>query len=132
MSAKRILVADDDAVTVQLLTAALRGSGYQVITARDAMQAVMAAQRSLPDAIILDILMPAGTGINVLQRIQSSSHTQVIPVIVITGSPEADVEQKTRALGARAFFRKPLDTTQILKLLGEMLADQQQGGQPPA
>jgi CheY-like chemotaxis protein len=127
MSAKRILVADDDAVTVRLLAAALGAAGYQVITARDAMQAVMVAQRSLPDAIVMDILMPAGSGLNALQRIQSSTHTQLTPVIIITGSLEADAEQKARALGARGFFRKPLDASQIVTLLGEILSGNQPG-----
>ena len=53
MPGKKILVADDDKVTLETLSAQLRGAGFQVVTAMDAMQAFMAAQRTNPDAVLL-------------------------------------------------------------------------------
>src|SRR2546422_8557667 len=64
-----VLIADDDHVTVQLLSSVLKASGFELTIARDAMQAVMMAMRNPPDAVILDIGMPGGSGL------RSEEHT---------------------------------------------------------
>ena len=66
----KILVADDSRFQVQLLSSYLIANGHKVTTAMDALQASMTAMRELPDAIVLDINMPGGTGFEVLKRIQ--------------------------------------------------------------
>jgi len=58
----KVVIADDDKVVIRLLSAGLRRSGLEVIPAYDAMQAIMATMRHLPDVVLLDINMPGGTG----------------------------------------------------------------------
>ena len=58
----KVVIADDDKVVIRLLSAGLRRSGFEVIPAYDAMQAIMATMRHLPDVVLLDINMPGGTG----------------------------------------------------------------------
>jgi CheY-like chemotaxis protein len=79
----KILVADDSRFQVALLTAALEQRGFEVVVALDAMQAGMVALRTSPDAIVLDINMPGGSGIEVLKRLKRSTKTQRIPVVVV-------------------------------------------------
>src|SRR6266704_1885283 len=107
MAGKKILVADDDSVTLETLGAQLRGAGFQVLTAMDAMQAFMVAQRSVPDAVVLDIQMPGGTGLDTLKRLRSSTKTQAIPVLAI--SAHSKLSAQAVALGAVEFYPKPVD-----------------------
>jgi CheY-like chemotaxis protein len=120
MRGKKILVADDDPVTLETLGAQLRAAGFQVVTAMDAMQALMVAQRAAPDLVLLDIQMPGGTGLNALKRLRTSSKTQGIPVIVISVLT-GPVRQEALALGAVEFFPKPVDFERLRESLARLL-----------
>ena len=110
----KVLLADDDRVLTRLVTAALKSRGWQVEVAQDAMQALMYAMKSpQPDVITLDIGMPGGTGIEVLKKLQESSRTGHIPVVVVSGSLVAGDEARATELGAVAYLHKPVDS-QIL------------------
>ena len=110
----KILVADDDPVHIQLVSSRLRGSGFEITVARDAMQALMLAVRGKPDAILLDINMPGGTGIQALKQLKANSSTFTIPVIVVSGSDDPNLLQQLRTLGAEDFLRKPFDFSELL------------------
>lgn len=120
-----ILIADDDATTVRLLAAAVQAAGHRVISAMDAMQAVRAAHKELPDAIIMDVMMPAGSGVNAVKQIKSSNRTQLIPVIAVSSSTDPEVPGKMLAAGADEFLPKPVDLQRLLGMLARML------GAPP-
>jgi len=105
----KILIADDDRGVLTYLSAGLRGLGFEVDVALDTMQAVMKAMRTVPDAIVLDIQMPGGTGITALERFKASTHTQAIPVVVITGSATPEIRKQVLALGAAECLEKPVD-----------------------
>jgi CheY-like chemotaxis protein len=118
----RILVADDDRVLSQLICAVVREAGHVPIPAYDAMQAMMFAIRPpIPDCIILDINMPGGTGIETLRKLKLSARTAAIPVIVITGSTDAGVEDQVRSLGAATFLGKPIVPEALLVALRKAL-----------
>jgi two-component system cell cycle response regulator len=121
MPGKKILVADDDKVTLDTLGAQLRGAGFQVITAMDAMQAFMAAQRGAPDAVVLDIQMPGGTGLDTLKRLRSSTKTQAIPVIVISALLDPEMGKRVLALGAVEFFPKPVEFERLRAALNRLV-----------
>ncbi|MCJ7612985.1 MAG: response regulator, partial [Candidatus Aminicenantes bacterium] len=72
MAEKTILVADDDPEIVKLLSIQLKRAGYEVLAAMDGLQAVMIVHKSTPDLIILDMLMPAGGGASVLEKLGGS------------------------------------------------------------
>jgi CheY-like chemotaxis protein len=106
----KILVADDDPTFVRLFTETFAKRGWAVVSAVDAMQALMVTQRDPGiDLILLDIGMPGGTGLRTLERLKASSKTIGIPVIVVTGSDDPEMPEKVKALGAAACLRKPVD-----------------------
>ena len=118
----RILVADDDRVVVHLVAGLLRARGHQVVAVFDAMQAFMFAVRPPPpDVVILDINMPGGTGIEALKRLKSSLNTALIPVIILSGSTDAEMPQKVKTLGADEFLRKPVDQGALFAALDKVL-----------
>jgi DNA-binding response OmpR family regulator len=128
MAGKKILVADDDKVTLETLGAQLRAAGFQVITAMDAMQAFMSAQRNGPDAVLLDIQMPGGTGFDTLKRLRSSSKTQNIPVIAMSALKDPGLDTRALALGALEFLAKPLDFQRLRDTLNRLLARTESDG----
>jgi CheY-like chemotaxis protein len=106
----RVLVAEDDRQMSQLLCAMLQGAGHQPMPAYDGASALMAAMRSPgPDLIVLDLQMPAGDGHATLAKLKQSSRTALIPVIVVSASKDAAVQQEVRAKGAITFLEKPVN-----------------------
>jgi CheY-like chemotaxis protein len=110
----KVLVADDDPVMSALLSEGLRANGHSVVLAQDAMQVLMVAQKAQPDAIILDINMPAGSGLNALRRLKTNSKTASIPILVLTGVTDPQLPTTVRALGAVAFLSKPVNPQVLL------------------
>lgn len=119
----RILVADDSRFQILLLSQALQKKGFEVLTAQDAMQTGMFALRTVPDAIVLDINMPGGTGIEVLKRLKRSTKTRNIPVVVVSGTNDASIRQVALDLGVADFLSKPVDLDQLCSTLSVLLSN---------
>jgi len=118
---KKILVADDDPLIVQILRAGLRAQGWDVVVAADAMQALMFAMNAAPDAILLDINMPGGTGVTALKRLKQSVKTAHIPVVVLSGTTDPQIPDTVREMGAQTFLPKPVDLDEVVRVLNELL-----------
>jgi CheY-like chemotaxis protein len=124
----KVLLADDDKVLTHLLSSGLRAKGVETVVAHDAMQAFMSALRSPPDVIVLDVQMPGGTGIEALKKLKQSAKTSQIPVVVLSGSVEAEMTDVVKALGAIEFLTKPIDPEDLYKALCTVLAPQKRAG----
>ncbi len=121
-----VLLADDDKVQTLMLSSLLRARGYKVDAAFDATQTFTSAIRTQPAVIVLDIQMPGGTGMLVLERLKASSRTSQIPVIVLSGSTDPQAGAAVKGLGADEYLAKPVDVDQLLEALARVL------GQTPA
>jgi two-component system, OmpR family, response regulator CpxR len=121
MAAETILVADDDQIIAQLLSSRLKAHGFNVVLAYDAMQTMMAIRRSQPSAVILDILMPAGSGVEVLKRLRSFSGMTPTHVLAVSASPDPQLPERVKELGADEFLRKPLDPEEVYRVLCRLL-----------
>jgi CheY-like chemotaxis protein len=128
MTEHKILIADDDPVLTAAVSGTLKSRGYTVVVARDAMQAFMFAVQQQPDAILLDINMPAGTGLGALTRLQASARTASIPVLVMSGSTDLTLPATVRAEGAKGFFRKPVDLDALCAKMEELLPSPSMNG----
>jgi DNA-binding response OmpR family regulator len=117
----KILLVDDDRVLTQVVTARLRVKGWQVEVAHDAMQALMFAMRSQPDAIVLDLGLPGGGGLEVLAKLKRSVRTEAIPVVVVSGSMAPDADVNALAQGAVVFLPKPVDPETLHETLSRIL-----------
>jgi len=120
---KKILVVDDDPVAVTTLSLKLKSNGYQVLTASDGPQAISVTRRDKPDLMLLDICFPPDVahgggvpwdGFVITQWIRGLDHSKHIPVILISGADRAEYKERASAVGASAFFRKPIDNDQLL------------------
>jgi DNA-binding response OmpR family regulator len=127
----RVLLADDDRVLTHLLSSRLRARGVETVVAHDAMQAFMSAMRSPPDAIVLDLQMPGGTGLEALRKLKTSAKTSSIPVIVLSGSGDAQTPDQVKGLGADEFLLKPVDPEALYQVLCTTLGRPLHQAPPP-
>jgi two-component system KDP operon response regulator KdpE len=110
---EKILIIEDDRDVLHALRVRLRGEGYQVAVSREAGAAIVSAVEGEPDLILLDLGLPDGDGLAVLERLQAIVATATIPVIIITAR---DLSYATKAFekGALAFLEKPVDDRELL------------------
>jgi CheY-like chemotaxis protein len=118
----KVLIADDSRVYVHLITGWLQDRGLEVVVASDAVQASMMVTRAQPDAIILDISMPGGSGVDVLKRLKTSTKTKHIPVLVVSGNGGSDMRDLVKRLGAADLLEKPLDCAQFCDIVSGLIA----------
>jgi two-component system OmpR family response regulator len=116
----KILIVDDSRFQIELLSQALQEKGFEIVIAEDAMQAGIAVRRTPPDAIVLDINIPGGSGIEVLKRLRRSGKTENIPVVVVSGNQDSETHQAALKLGVAEFLTKPVDLEKLTKLLSDL------------
>ncbi len=109
MPSERILVVDDQPINVQLLKRKLERSGLLVSTANNGLEALEQVKAHKPDLILLDLMMPDMDGIEVCERLQSSSDTRSIPVIFVTARTTKESKLEGLAVGAVDYITKPID-----------------------
>ena len=123
MPQPKILIVDDDADHRRGLNLRLRANHYDTAFAADAMQAVSAARKDRPDLVLLDLSLPGGDGIVVMERFRANAELSVIPVIVITGRDPLVNRQRALQAGAVAFFQKPVDNAELLAAIRGALGE---------
>src|SRR5215475_7576567 len=104
----QILLVEDDESMRALIKQRL-GASHQITDTGDATEALGLALASKPDCILVDLMMPRFSGLELCQTFASVSNTQTIPIFVITGQSADDHREFCLNLGARDFFEKPLD-----------------------
>ncbi len=104
----KLLIVDDDEALRRLMRLELSDS-YEIIDSGEPEQGLAIALESKPDAILLDLRMPKYSGYELLQTFTSFSHTQKIPVIIVSGEAGAQTKEQCKQLGAAGYFEKPID-----------------------
>lgn len=116
-----ILVADDDPDILELVTYKLENSGYKVIPVPDGAEAIRCARESQPDLMILDVMMPFHSGIEVTIEIRNDSTLKNVPIILLTArSMELDTERGFAA-GATDYMTKPFSPRELLSRVEAVL-----------
>ena len=90
-----------------------------------------AKQKPQPDMILLDLKMPGGTGLMALERLKSSTLTAGVPVIVVSGTEDADAPRSVKDLGAIEFVKKPVDPEALADSVERIVGKMQGGVQAP-
>ncbi|MFT5089476.1 MAG: two-component system NtrC family sensor kinase [Planctomycetota bacterium] len=111
----RILIVDDTLQNIQVLGTTLKKEGYQLNAAQNGQQALKLAQKTLPDLILLDIMMPEMDGFEVCQHLKADDKTRHIPVVFLSAKVETQDMVKGFELGAIDYITKPFNTVELLK-----------------
>lgn len=120
-SRRRILVVDDVAPSRMMLMDFLTTIGFNVVAATNGQDAINQAQRTRPDLILMDIMMPVMDGLEATRRMRSVPGLAHTPILIASASATAGDESRSLAAGANAFLAKPIDEDSLLKALRENL-----------
>lgn len=115
---KKVLIADDDAVTMKKLTDGLEQTDYTVLSARSGKECLEVIDAQSPDVILLDVVMPEMDGLEVLEELRKSSD---VPVVIMSAFGNGDKVEQARKLGIECFLNKPFDTQVLVELLDVIL-----------
>jgi len=122
-----VLVIDDKEVNLRLMRAYLQSEPYRVITSDDPQQALELVRHDPPDLILLDLMMPVLDGFAVLESLKEVAPR--VPVLVVTGLDERDARLRGLAAGARDYLTKPVDRSELLIRVRNLVALKQAGDQ---
>ena len=110
-SETKILIVDDSRVNRSILEGIVADMGYQAVIASDGETAIDRIRTQLPDLVLLDIMMPGISGIEVLEKMKSEPPLSTISVIMLSGNDEIETVVKCIQIGAEDFLTKPLNMT---------------------
>ena len=119
----RILIVDDEAHILQVLSLKLRNAGYEVLTAVDGEEAFECATRTVPDLVITDFQMPYMTGLELCKALAGNGPTAAIPVLMLTARGYA-LDAQDLALGnIRDVLSKPFSPRAVVERVERVLAE---------
>lgn len=101
MKPKRVLIADDDASLTRILEVRLRSLGLQTTVCHDAMHALHLCHKEPPDLVLMDVTMPAGSGLAACEMLSSDPRLRGVPVVIMSGRGDQATRDRVAALGAR-------------------------------
>lgn len=127
MPPQRILVVDDEANIRRIVASYLRVEGFEVIEAADGRAALSAFDRSSPDLVILDVMMPGGDGIDVLRELRRRSD---VYVIMLTARAEETDRVIGLSVGADDYITKPFGAKELVARVKAVLRRQREGPAP--
>ena len=110
----RILIVDDVATNRIVMKVKLTAAGYRPVVAPDGATALAMARAELPDLVLLDLMLPDLSGIEVLTRLRADPLTQELPVVVLSAQPDSDLRVACFRAGADDCLPKPVDDQTLL------------------
>lgn len=125
LGSARVLVLDDKEVNLRLMRAYLQAEPYEVVTCADPEAALAILEHDPPDLLLLDLMMPVLDGFAMLELLRDMAPQ--VPVVVITGVDDRDARLRALAAGARDYLAKPVDRTELLIRLRNLVALKQAG-----
>ena len=122
-----ILVVDDSADNVAMISLFLQQQGYRVVTAANGEDAVTVAAQMMPNLILMDINLPALDGLGATRRIRESDALRDIPVVAITAFGTEGFQRAAYDVGVSGYLTKPLDLEVMHQLIPRLLSPRGSG-----
>lgn len=116
---KKILIIDDDPMTLTMVNFLLKTNDYVTVTATDGQEGLVKYEQEKPDLIVLDVQMPKMDGFTFIQELKRVSDLKVPPIIMLTAREQ--LQSVFKMEGAVEYFVKPLDTKKLLKSIEHFL-----------
>lgn len=121
---KKILIVDDEPNIVMALEYSFRKKGYKVFIARDGSEALEILKSDIPDAILLDIMMPNVDGFQTLESIKNNEELKGIKVVFLTAKNKVSDIEKGLAAGVDKYLTKPFSVKKIVEEITNMLKEE--------
>jgi two-component system cell cycle response regulator DivK len=114
---KRILVVDDNQLSLTLLHQLLKAHGYEILQTSEGRAAIDLARDQQPDMILMDIGLPDICGLDVTRLLKQDDHTKTIPIIAVTALAMPGDEKKALDSGCDAYIAKPITLDNLLRTI---------------
>ncbi len=121
LSTASILLVDDNAQNLELMQAFLEELPCQIRTASDGVEAIESIDRSCPNLVILDVMMPRMSGFEVCQKIKSQPSTRDTVVIMVTALNEVSDYERAVECGTNDFITKPVNKIELIARVKSLL-----------
>ena len=121
--AKKILLVDDSNTVLLMERMILSQARYELVTAKNGLEAVEKARSERPDLILMDVVMPQLDGFGALQAIRADEATRAIPVIMVTTRSEAENMEKGYERGCNDYVTKPVNSAELLEKVRGFLGE---------
>lgn len=118
---KKVLIVDDESSMVSVLQRHVSNAGYDVEVASNGHEALEKIQKTVPDLVLLDLMMPGMNGFETCRRIRAGETTKKLPVIIVTALRSDTDSADAAACGANEFIVKPIDGEHLRKRLRQHL-----------
>ena len=122
-----ILVVDDSADNVAMLSLDLQQQGYRVVTAANGEDAISVATQTLPNLILMDINLPTLDGLGATRRIRENNSLRDVPVVAITAFGTEGFQRAAYDAGVSGYLTKPLDLDRMHQLIARLLSPEGSG-----
>ena len=117
----RILICDDEEVLRSLVRATLDDASYEIVEAEDGDQSIELARSLKPDVILLDMMMPGRTGLEVLEILRADPELSRTPVVMLTARARVSDRDAAVAAGADRYLAKPFSPLELIGVVEELL-----------
>lgn len=117
-----ILVAEDEPTILETLAFLLERDGWSVATVSDGAAVIQAVRRNRPRMLVLDIMLPGRSGLDILRMLRADADTADIPVLILTARGHNHDRQLALDLGADGFISKPFANDSVLEEVRRLLA----------
>ena len=116
-----VLLVDDNPQNLKVLYETLKDKGYRLLIANEGEKALDLAHRHHPEVILLDIMMPGATGLEVLEKIRQMDERKSTPVVILTAKGQDADRQAAFSLGANDFLTKPFSPKKLLARIHQII-----------
>jgi CheY-like chemotaxis protein len=118
-----VMMVDDEPLTIDVTRVHLLDAGYSRFTSTtDPLEAIGMIERTRPDVLLLDLMMPGRSGLEILAQMERENLLRYVPTIMLTGSRDPANKLKALSLGVTEFLMKPLDASELVLRLRNTLA----------
>jgi two-component system phosphate regulon response regulator PhoB len=115
MAGTKILIIEDERALTDVLSYNLEREGYEIVVAHDGQEGLRKAQTTLPDLIILDLMLPIMGGLEVCRELRSGERTREIPIVMLTAKAEETDQLVGFSMGADDYVTKPFSVKVLLQ-----------------
>ena len=119
--ATTVLLCDDEEVLRSLVRATLDDDGYSILEARDGDESLELARSARPDLIVLDMMMPGRSGLDVLQELRKDPELGNTPVVMLTARARQSDRDAAVAAGADRYLSKPFSPLELITVVEDLL-----------
>ncbi|MCU7871418.1 MAG: response regulator [Candidatus Thiodiazotropha sp. (ex Lucinoma borealis)] len=121
---KKILIVDDEPNIVLSVEYLMKREGYQVTTANDGQTALELLSETMPDLLILDVMMPRKNGFEVCSDIRADPTLSGLPILMLSAKGREAEIKKGVSVGADAYITKPFSTHDLVNMVNKLLKSQ--------